>query len=192
MLTLNMKNKVGFSIIDVNHKKGLEIYQDEYIKSTISSINLFAEKGYDCCLMSFCDHEGDLKTIEIIKAQLYPNILEKVTVYSYDGNINNALKIIASFKLLIAARFHANILGLMLDINVVPIIYSQKTFNMLQDMNLHNNIVTMDKLHLQFDEDFINKSLNNKINLETIKLNAENQFIKLSEFLDHQNIRGII
>ena len=164
------EKKVGFSIIDVNHKKGLEIYQDEYIKSTISSINLFAEKGYDCCLMSFCDHEGDLKTIETIKAQLPPNILEKVTVYSYDGNINNALKIIASFKLLIAARFHANILGLMLDINVVPIIYSQKTFNMLQDMNLHNNIVTMDKLHLQFDEDFINKSLNNKINLETIEI----------------------
>ena len=130
--------------------------------------------------------------IETIKAQLPPNILEKVTVYSYDGNLHNALNIIASFKLLVAARFHANILGLMLDINVVPIIYSQKTFNMLQDMNLHHNIVTMDKLYLQYDENFINKSFNNQVNLETVKLNAESQFNKLSEFLDHQTIRGII
>ena len=53
------ENKIGFSIIDVRHKKGLGIYLDEYIESTVRSIKLFAEKGYDCCLMSFCDHEGD-------------------------------------------------------------------------------------------------------------------------------------
>lgn len=190
---ISNKKRVGFSIIDVTHKQGLSIYQNDYINSTVKSIKSFVSNGYECCLMSFCEKEGDVKVINEIKANLSSETLKKVFVYEYRGNLKEAITLIASFSLYIAARFHANILAILLGVGVMPVIYSEKTTNMLRDMNLDEVLVDMGNLHLQFDEEIIKKSIDNKISLESTKLNSEQQFKKLSEFLDNQEIyRGII
>lgn len=182
--TNSINKRVGFSIIDVRHKQGLSNYYDDYLNSTVSSIELFVNNGYECCLMSFCEHEGDLKVINSIKSKLSPDTLKNVSIYDYKGKLKEAINLIASFNLFIAARFHANIIALLLDIDVIPIIYSKKTINMLNDIDFSRNAINMNELYLQFDEDKIDNAFNSKVNLESIQEEARNQFEVLSEFLE--------
>lgn len=177
------KKRVGFSIIDVRHKQGLSNYYNEYINSTSKSIEMLMEKGYECTLMSFCEHEGDLKVIKTIKSNLPSELSKNITVYSYDGNIGEALKLISTFNIFIAARFHANILGLLSKTGLVPVIYSEKTENMLRDINFENILVSMDELHLQYRENTIKNSLDNIIDLSVISKDAEQHFDKLASFV---------
>jgi colanic acid/amylovoran biosynthesis protein len=181
---ISNENRVGFSIIDVRHKDGLSQHYNKYIDSTIKTIELFAGKGYECYLMSFCEHEGDLKVIHTLQSNLSKETLKKVSVYEYKGKLKEAISLIASFNLFIAARFHANIIAFLLGIGVMPIIYSQKTTNMLKDIKLDDIQLSMESLHLQHNECIINKSFNNKTNLESIKNEAGKHFNKLDEFLE--------
>lgn len=177
-------NTVGFSIIDVHHKQGLAKYDEVYLHSTVKSIEYFVSKGYDCCLMSFCEEEGDLQIINKIQSLLPANVKSHVSIYNYQGNIYEAIRLFSTFALFIAARFHANILALLLDIGVVPVIYSEKTTNMLKDLNLDDILVKMDELHLLYDEKMINQSFHNKTSLEGHAKEAEKQFEILRKFLE--------
>ena len=108
------KDRIGFSIIDVRHKQGLSKYYDDYIEQYSKGNRITINKGYECCLMSFCEQEGDLQAINTIKSYLSPETLKNVSVYNYKGNFKEAMNLIASFNLFIAARFHANIIALLL------------------------------------------------------------------------------
>lgn len=183
----NNKNKIGYSIIDVRHKDGLAKYYDEYVESTIKSIELFTTMGYECCLMSFCKEEGDLQVICDIKDKLSTEALKSVTVYEYKGDLKEAINCISEFKLFVAARFHANIIGLLCNVAIIPVIYSHKTSNMLEDIGLGDLLVGMDNLHLQYDKDIINTAFNNKINLDSISKESKKQFYELDKFIGNYN-----
>lgn len=182
------KKRVGFSIIDVRHKYGLAKYYDDYISSTVKSIEFLISKGYECCLMSLCEQEGDLQTINMIKSYLSPETQQSISIFNYKGNLKEAINLIASFNLFIAARFHANIVALLLGNGIMPIIYSEKTTNMLKDINLDEILVNMDELYLQYDKDSLMRSFNNKFDLKTISNEAKNQFEKLNEFLEPKKV----
>ncbi|NOU87841.1 polysaccharide pyruvyl transferase family protein [Paenibacillus sp. LMG 31460] len=180
---VSSKKRVGFSIIDVRHKNGLSNYYDAYITNTIKSIELFAKRGYECYLMSFCEREGDLQVIKSIESYLSPDTLKNVFIYNYNGDLKEAINLIATYELLVAARFHANIIALLLGIGVMPIIYSKKTTDMLTDINLNNILIKMEELHLQCDENTINKSFDNKANLTSISHDSKDHFEKISKLL---------
>ncbi|WP_434798700.1 polysaccharide pyruvyl transferase family protein [Terrisporobacter vanillatitrophus] len=178
----NKKDVVGYSIIDVTHKKGLYQYNEKYIESIVKSIELVVSKGYDCLLMSFCESEGDLRAINNIKRKLSKETLNKVNIYEYKGNLDEAINLISKLKLFVAARFHANIIGLLCQVGILPVIYSDKTTNMLKDINLNQILVHMENLDSLYDNDIIENALNNKADLCEISKEAKNQFKKLDEF----------
>jgi colanic acid/amylovoran biosynthesis protein len=187
------EKKIGYSIINVKHKKDLASCYDEYIYHTVLSIENFVSKGYQCCLMSFCKVEGDLKIIDEIKDKLKDKTLKNVTVYDYQGNLKEVISLIASFKLFVAARFHANILGLLFKTGIMPVIYSDKTTNVLNDIKFNKVYVRMSELFLQYDEETINKSLSNIVELEGVVYQSEGHFQQLAIFLNNgDDQRGII
>lgn len=96
----------------------------------------------------------------------------------------------ASFKLLIAARFHANILALLLGIGIIPIIYSQKTINLLKDIDFNKTLIDMENLQLQYDEKVIDASIDYKFNLESTIIKAKKQFEKLNDFLGSEAVKS--
>lgn len=177
------KNIIGFSIIDVKHKEGLAKYEDEYINSNVKSIELIVSKGYRCCLMSFCEKEGDVKAINLILSKLNNDIKEKVDTYEYKGNLEEAFNIISDFNLFIAARFHANIIAQLLNVPILPIIYSQKTSNMLRDINLDSIMISMKNLSELYSEEVIEKAFDNMADLGLVNINSKAQFKELSSFI---------
>ncbi|SHH68349.1 polysaccharide pyruvyl transferase family protein [Clostridium grantii] len=181
----NKKNKkrIGFSIIDVRHKQGLAMYHEEYINSSVKSLELLTASGYDCYLMSFCQREGDLDVINAIKSNLTLESLKKISIYEYKGNLTEVIELISTFQLFIAARFHANIIGLLLGTSILPIIYSKKTINMLRDINFNNILINMNELHLLYDNKVLKRALDNNLLLGDLSKKAEKQFNKLNTFL---------
>lgn len=180
---VNKKNTVGFSIIDVRHKQGLSKYHNDYINSSVKSIELLVNKGFECCFLSFCEKEGDLQIINQIISYLPQEIMKNVSIYEYKGDLKEAISRIASFKSIIAARFHANVLALKLGIGVMPIIYSDKTTNMLKDIHFDGTLIYMDQVNLQCNENVLNRSFDSFVNMDSISNEAKKQFEKLEQFL---------
>jgi colanic acid/amylovoran biosynthesis protein len=180
---IEKRKRVGFSIIDVRHKQGLSSYYNSYIDSTVKAIQLLVSKGYECYLMSFCEQEGDLQVIGAIMSRISSITKDQVYSFEYKGNLQESIHLISTFELFVAARFHANIIALILGIGVMPIIYSKKTSNMFADINLDNILINMEDIHLQSDEGIINKSFENKTSLELISDRANHHFTKISKFI---------
>lgn len=190
--TSSKKDRVGFSIIDVNHKNGLARYEDEYVDSSVKAIETLVRNGHECCLMSFCEIEGDLEVIEKIQSTLTDEVKKKVIVYEYKGNLEEAITLIASFALFVAARFHANILAMKLGVGLMPVIYSEKTVNMLQDNEFADVMVTMENLQLQYSDPVIRKAFTNILQVDMLAKSASEQFQELDLLLKSNKLSGIV
>lgn len=175
--------RVGFSIIDVNHKDGLSSYEQAYIEATIETIKKLSQEGYECWLLSFCANEGDLKVIEKIKVGLPDKLVNKIKVYDYQGDIEGLLTLMSTFDMCVAARFHANIISLLLNVGVMPVIYSSKTTNMLKDLSLDGLLIEMNDLSKMYEDKHLQDSFSNKLLNEEVQIEAGRQFEKLAEFI---------
>ena len=92
--------------------------------------------------MSFCKDEGDEEEInKICKIINDKNIVK----YCYRGNIEEALEQIRTSEIIVGSRFHANILGLAYNKRIIPLAYSDKTINALEDIDFNGKIFDMRK-----------------------------------------------
>lgn len=125
------------SVIDVT-KDNMKYSQDWYNDKIVKIIELLKERNMKIILMSFSEIQGDEKIIK----KIYEMLENKTNVkyYFYRGNINEALEILAKSRIIFGTRFHANILGLLLEKTVIPIAYSDKTINVFKDMNFKGKI----------------------------------------------------
>lgn len=128
------KKRIGINLRNVDKWPDLVNYKSQYISKTLQFIQYFADKGYEIVIFSFCEKYGD----EVIANELISQVSSSINVrcYNYRGNINEALLLFSSFEYLIATRFHAIILGLILGSKVLPISYSVKTKHTLQMLNI--------------------------------------------------------
>lgn len=134
---------VGISIIDPNHKSGLENYTERYVTAHKNVVKDYLKNGYKVKLFSFCEVEGDLK----IAKEIANVAVEQIEVCNYDRNIQKFLVEFGSCSEIIAARFHAVTIAMKFKIPVLPIIYGDKTRNLLEDLNFRNEIIEFDKLY---------------------------------------------
>lgn len=140
---LREEKTLGISVIDTNHKSGLEHYSQDYIENHLKIINSYLGEGYKIKLFSFCENEGDLKICNEL-AKVAPSDIE---ILNYNGNIQEYLIAFGSCSEIIAARFHAVIIAMKYNIPVLPIIYGDKTRNLLQDLRFKNAIIEFDILN---------------------------------------------
>lgn len=177
------EKKVAFSVIDLINRPELSKFKESYKNKILSLINSFRDKGYKIILMSFCKAEGDEQAIVSILNRL--DNKEDIDTYLYNGNIDEALTVISTSEYVVGTRFHATILGFLFRKKTLPIIYSDKTQHILDD--LHFSGETLDIRNLQEQEVDISK-IEKLVHVPSKE--AEKHFEKLDQFLveDNKNV----
>lgn len=156
-----------------------EKYEEKYEEKMLELITFLIKKEYEICLMSFCKNENDEEEIEKIYNQIPENQKKKVEKYYYNGNIEEALNTIADSQLVVGGRFHANIIGLCLGKSILPVLYSDKTLHVLEDMQINTPIIDIRKLENFNIESIKDEDLTRHYDIEKQKEDAQRHFEKL-------------
>lgn len=162
-------------------------YNEKYIFSLVELLKNYLKDGYRLVFGSFCNEEGDNQTVKRLMEEL--NLSEddpRIDALFYDGtNMENILAGIATSEYVIATRFHATVLALVSGKPVFPIVYSDKTLNMLQDIGFQGNYVDLRKMKsVSYKYSKYNLEHPQIIDIEKLAKMAEKHFIMLDQCLN--------
>ena len=161
-----------------------EKHTGNYEKKIIQMTKFFINKGYDICYMSFSKREGDEDAIASILNKCDEELKQKISVYNYRGNRKEALEELANSQIIVGGRFHANILGMLLGKTIIPMLYSNKTKNVLDNMNFKGKIIDIRTLNeADLHEEISDKDLEYKQDIQYEIEHAEEHFKKLDKIL---------
>lgn len=180
-IKITNNKKVIISVVDSNFKTEVQ-YKDSYENKIIELINFFDKKGYEIVLMSYCKEEGDEDAINCILNKIDDEALKgRINVYLYDGNVEEALNVMGDCQIVVGSRFHANILGLILNKTIIPIVYSDKTLNVLNDIKFKGKIFDIRELEKCNINSLTEEDLIYKLDVSFQKGYAQKQFEKLDK-----------
>lgn len=145
---------------------------NKYDQEVINMTHQLIRNDYRVIFMSFCKYEGDEIASERLMNNLDSTLIKNVSVYNYRGDLEEALALIAKCEIVIASRFHAAILGLLFSKRVLPMAYSQKTIDMLNDLHFKGDIVDINAID-SFD--------GNIFDFKNLKVNKVDKQIQLAE-----------
>ena len=180
---LPKQKAVGFSIIDLSSRETLKEYEDTYLFNISELIKKSIKEKYMVVLFSFCEREGDIEAINKLLSILSPEIKKSIEINNYSGDINKSLNRLSEMEIMIATRFHANILSQVFDQGVLPFIYSDKTLNVLHDIQLDEYFVDI-RDNIKIDVDYFwEKIKNNKIDIRQISERSKQNFSIIKSYL---------
>jgi colanic acid/amylovoran biosynthesis protein len=174
---------IGFSIIDLKERKGLNQYYNEYNEKVIQLVEKYVDLGYKIKFFSFCENEGDLGIINYIRSRVNSYYYSSIKVINYEGNIDQFLDNYKACEAIVGTRFHSVILALLLNQPVFPIIYSDKTYNVLKDLSMGDNCCYLKDIEKLDINEVLSKAKFNKLKSKSVISNAARQFEKLEEFI---------
>lgn len=185
-----IKKQIFISVIDcLSRNSGLDKLCDKeenYINLLLKYIESYVHKGYTVVLSSFCKIENDEKAINKILDRIDSNVKESVKILNYDGvNTEDIIKAIAESELVIASRFHGTVLGFALDKPVLPIVYSNKTINILKDLSFSGKYIDIRKInsesYIELDNNYDFQRI---ADIQQIRKDSEKHFEKLDNLLE--------
>lgn len=141
-LATKQEKTLGISVIDPRHKAQYKQTYKDYIKAHKELCRSHIQNDYKVILFSFCDKEGDLAVAEEIAKDC-----PEIEIQNYTTDISSYLKRIGSCSHFVAARFHAVIIAFKYDIPVIPVIYGDKTENLLIDLGFEKPFVYLDTMN---------------------------------------------
>lgn len=178
-----MKKTVGISVINLKDRHDLARYEDEYTNKNRELIEGFIEEGYNIYLYSFCEKQGDKEAILKILNSLQKEILNRVKIIEYKGDINEFLDTFSSMESIIGCRFHSIILSMVFNQGFYPIVYSNKTNNVLQDLNLGQYMTSIKDISQLNIKEVMNIISNNHLVERNVIDVSRKQFEKLDQFI---------
>lgn len=177
-------NIVGFSLIDLPSRQSLSQYNEQYEKFVLHHIGNALAEGKSVRLFSFCSYEGDKRVCERIVAQLGEEEQKRVEIVAYEGEIEPFLTSLSEVDLLYASRFHAAILGISMQIPTIPVVYSDKTINVLTDLKYKGDIVDIRSLG-DITRDLTTQVMERSVIEELIQA-SQNHFRSIDETIAHK------
>ncbi|WP_445506459.1 polysaccharide pyruvyl transferase family protein [Niallia sp. 03190] len=178
-------NKIGICIMSFSDKETNE----QFIRKTVELTKELIAKRYEVEYLSFCEEQNDKDTFNKIKKLLDESYQNKITHGIYDGDINTYLENLNKLNFIITLRFHSLILAQILGINYYPIVYSNKTSNILKDQNFGGEYTFIHEIGQLQIENVIKqiKGTNNSMNLK-LKEEAVNHFVEIDQYLKKTNV----
>lgn len=187
--TTETKKQIFISVIDcLGRDSGLDKLCDKeenYINLLLKYIGIYVNKGYTVVLSSFCKIENDEKTINKILDRIDSNVERSVKIVNYNGeNTDDVVSAMAESKFVIASRFHGTVLGFALDKPVLPIVYSDKTINILKDLSFKGRYIDIRKINSESYVELDNNYDFQRIaDIQQIRKDSEKHFEKLDKLL---------
>lgn len=139
------EKQIFISVIDCtsrNESHGLAQFDQNYVENMAKMLKKYLEQGYSLVLGSFCAHEGDERGIAKILQAMDCNGHDRVRVLAYNGtNADEMTHAIAQSECVIATRFHAVILAMAAGRPVLPVVYSDKTLHVLEDLGFDGAMI---------------------------------------------------
>lgn len=185
------KNQIFISVINCSNRDeeyDLKEREKEYVENMARILKEYLKQGYNLVFSSFCHDEGDEKEIrKIINILPYQNTT-RIQILNYNGrNAAQILYTLAESEYVIGSRFHAVILALAAGRPVLPIIYSDKTRNVLDDLGFTGVVYDL-RCTEKWDYVQSRKNLDSSLFVvpERIKNNSQGHFKKLDEFLGYR------
>lgn len=173
-----------FSIIKPSFRKVLHDKDEDYYNKVIEITLELLKKGKKIKYMSFCKSEGDEEAIRKIKSKIPKEYLKGISEYYYNGNIEEALGVVRKSEIIVATRFHAMILGFIYGKKVLPIAYSEKTLNVLEDLEFKGEYIEFSNLKKMTAQIVLGSKKLEKIKLENAKQDSLKHFEKLDIYLN--------
>ena len=179
------KKQIFVSVISCEYRELKGLTEEEYIIKMSDLINEFCREKYEIILASFCEEEGDLLVAKKIKNYLKDS--SNVVVLNYDGqNRKEFIDTMSESSYIIATRFQAMILGMVAKIPVYPIIYSDKTKNVLKDINFKGKYADLrESKTLTYESAKDNLMTNYVVDINKLKKDASQHFMKLDKYLNN-------
>lgn len=172
--TPKIDGSVGVSVIDLNIRDDLKEKHNQYINFLVRNIKNYISSGKSVYLFSFCEHEGDEKTIDEIM-NIFKNE-SKIHVVKYNGDIDEFLNEYNQMEYMICARFHAMILSTIAKQKIYVMSYSKKVDRVIEDLELDLPILHFNEL----DE-------NHSLLLENFKSVEDEKIKKISKDAEKQD-----
>lgn len=173
---------VGISVIDISNHHDLFSFKEKYEQGIVEICNEWTKLGKKVKFFCFCRAEGDTDFALHIKTIV--NNSEDFAICTYENDIDFFLNELNTCDIIYATRFHAMILGWKMRKNVIPIVYSIKQKNVMEDIGY-----TGARWNIMEGENFSQSLVTNIpecINDEIIKQLSENsqlQFWGFEKFL---------
>ena len=136
------KREIIIAPIECESREDICDKKEEYLRHLAKAADKYASMGYAVNIVPFCVDEGD----ERVAIDLSEMIKSEVRIISYNGkNHLEILNLFESAEVVLASRFHAAVIGLSYGCRILPIVYSNKTVNMLEDIGYLGNICDIRK-----------------------------------------------
>lgn len=129
------RERAVISVISLARRPLLAKHEGPYYQLVANICEHLVARGIEPVLMGFCEVEGDAHAVRHIQAELEYRGLAPLDQFIYSGNIRDALDLFKTAKYVVATRFHAMILGLLFEKRILPITYSSKMDNVLDDLS---------------------------------------------------------
>lgn len=180
------KNSLGISLINLSERgdlPNLEKHKHIYYTKLKEIIEKSILQDKSIYLFSFCEAQGDMIAIRELVDYLPVNIRENINIISYDGDIDKFLISFERMENIVGTRFHACILSQVFNQGLYPIIYSNKTYNVLKDINLDKEYTFINELYNLDVNHLLNIISKNKIIDTQIFKDSEKQFKELDRYV---------
>lgn len=174
---------VVISVINMKDRKGkyaINQYTDLYEETVLKIAKYYLRHSYKVIFVSFCKMQGDGEAIERIVSKIDDRT--KVQEYFYSGDIHEVIRLFEQAEIVVGTRFHSIILGWLNNKKVFPIVYDEKTQNVLDDLN-YKNYLTLDQLGAGVEKRLKNIETLDPQKVEELKEKAAGQFEALDAFL---------
>ena len=186
---LSLKEYVIISVIDCmmeERSEKLKKTATSYEDKMISLINSFNEDNIEVIILNSNTIQDGPASQRIFNKCIYKNM---VSIFNYDGNLEDIFSLFSNAKAIIATRLHTIILGWLYKLPVIPVIYDIKVENLLKSYKFSGLKKHISDLNdLNYEE--IKSSISNYSYVlpENIINDSNNQFKQIDKLLKKEDI----
>jgi colanic acid/amylovoran biosynthesis protein len=153
------RKDIGISVY-TGYAPYLRKYNAAYSDMIVDLVNKYSAKYPDSTVKLLLFDTG-YNTDFPVANYIFNKVQQKnVRIVPYGSNCSDFIEEFSSCKFIIGARFHAIILAILLKIPVLPVIYSNKTKNLLADVKYNGTTIEIDNC-ANIDTNYIIQQIEN-------------------------------